>query len=186
MPWSAVAKTCLLSIVSHRFTNFVPVHALRESDIRSVRRSASALSYMPMKTIVLILLIVPAISYAECKINPDEIKPKVKGILAPLHNSFNLLITEDEFKLAHKEISELLDLINYCHIELEARVSKEYKNTDIANRMKTYWLYSSELKSIEMQLRSGYESFDLGVLRPIGFEIGKWESVANEFYEKEI
>ena len=139
-----------------------------------------------MKSLIFLLLIVPAISYAECKINLDEIKPKVKEILTPLHNSFNLLITEEEFKLAHKEIIGLLELVNYCQLELEDRVSKEYKNTDIAKKMKTYWLYSSELKSIEMQLRAGYESFNLGILRPIGFKVGMWESVANEFYEKEI
>ena len=144
------------------------------------------LNYMTMKSLIFILLTVPAISYAECNINLDEIKPKVKEILTPLHNSFNLLITEEEFKLAHKEISGLLELVNYCQLELEARVSKEYKNTDIAKKMKTYWLYSSELKSIEMQLRAGYESFSLGILRPIGFKVGMWESVANEFYEKEI
>lgn len=146
----------------------------------------AAINYMTMKLLISFLLILPSISYAECKINPDEIKPKVREILTPLHNSFNFLITEDEFKLAHKEINGLLDIVNYCQLEFEARVSKEYKNSDIAKKMQAYWLYSSELKSIEMQLRAGYESFSLGFLRPIGFKVGMWESVANEFYEKEI
>src|SRR5690554_5734570 len=117
---------------------------------------------MAMKLLTSLLIILPAISYADCKINPDEIKPKVRKILNPLHNSFNLLITEGEFKLAHKEINGLLDAVNSCKLELEARVSLEYKNTNIAKRMRTYWLYSSELKSIEMQLRAGYESFSPG------------------------
>ena len=139
-----------------------------------------------MKLLISFLLILPSISYAECKINPDEIKPKVREILTPLHNSFNLLITEYEFKLAHKEINRLIDLVSYCQLELEARVRKEYKNTDVVKKMRIYWVYSSELKSIEMQLRAGFESFELGFLRPIGFKVGMWESVANEFYEKEI
>lgn len=158
-------------------------YALRASLRASLRKS---LNDKNMKLLITILLIIPAVSLADCNIDPEQIKPKVKEILGPLHNSFNLLITENEFRLAHTEINDLLDSIKSCKIELENKARLEYKNADLAREIQIYWLYSSGLKNIEMQLRAGYESFELGVFRPFMFKTGMWESVANEFYEEEI
>ncbi len=139
-----------------------------------------------MKLLILLLLIIPVVSLADCNIKPEEIKPNVREILSPLHDGFNLLVTEHEFRLAHKKINELLGTIKNCKIEFENKARLEYKNASLAKETQIYWLYSSELKNIEMQLRAGYESFSLGVFRPFRFKTGMWESVANEFYEKEI
>lgn len=156
----------------------------RQYALRALLRKS--LNDMNMKLLILILLIIPAISLADCNIDPEQIKHKVKEILDPLHNSFNLLITENEFRLAHTEITELLGATKNCEIDLENKARLEYKNADVAKEMQIYWLYSAGLKNIEMQLRAAYESFELGFFRPFMFKTGMWESVANEFYEEEI
>lgn len=144
------------------------------------------LNEMNMKLLVLIVLTIPAISIAECNIKSEEIKPNTKKILEPLHDSFNLFITEDEFRVAHKQIVVLLDDVSFCRDELGKRVFIESERTDILKEMEIYSRYSSGLRDIEMQLKAGYESFELGLFRPLLFETGMWESVANEFYEKQI
>ena len=140
-----------------------------------------------MKLIFIALIsILPSLAFGECKVEVESIKPSVKETLAPLHEQNNYFISESDFKAAHDSIVSLKSDVDSCEEYFIEYERENYHFSRWGEKSDKYFKYSLELTSITMQLKAAYESFHIGIFRPFVFKTGKWEEVANEFYEEKI
>ncbi|WP_049722335.1 hypothetical protein [Gilvimarinus polysaccharolyticus] len=140
-----------------------------------------------MKLIFLTLIpILPILAFGECKVEVESIKPSVKEILAPLHEQNNYFISKSDFKEAYDSVISLKSDVDLCEEYFMEYEWENYHFSRWGEKSDEYFKYSLELTSITMQLKAAYESFEIGIFRPFVFKTGKWEEVANEFYDEKI
>lgn len=135
-----------------------------------------------MKIIAFIALF-PSFVIADCEIPLESVKPSVEQVLLPLHEQSNLSIEQEDFRLAHQQILEMAEQIKACEIYHRDYERENYHFSRWGEKSLKYLDYSRALTGITMQLKAAHESYELGLLRPILFETGTWEKVANEFYQ---
>lgn len=123
---------------------------------------------------------------ASCELKVEDIKPLVKSYLAELHQEENRDITESQFLKAHAEIESLVTISQNCadyHHQYELANYDFSRWGELSDR---YQSHKYELQHISMQLKAGYESFEMGFMRSFGFNVNMWEKIAKEYYEKTI
>ena len=128
----------------------------------------------------------PIVATAQCNIELESIKPLAKEYLSSLHEQDNLLIKREDFEVAYSRLGQLIIVVDECqkyHHELEL---KNYHFTRWGENSDRYRHYSWELGSIQLQLKSSIDSYELGMFRSFFFNVDMWEKVVNEFYDKEI
>ncbi len=82
-------------------------------------------------------------------------------------------------------IALLVEQLNNCEIFHSELEFQKYDYPRWGEKSIPYTEYSRELSSLKMHLNAAIESFELGMLR-VFFQYGLRETVADEFYEKEI
>ena len=136
---------------------------------------------------ILILLLLPVLSFAECHIELVEIKPAVKTALAEMHDKSNSSIDKSEFSEAQLVISEVLVKIDQCRLHHHAFEHKNYHFDRWGEKSDKYFNYLFGLQSVDMQLLAAVDSFELSsIVRAFIFDEDMWEKVTFEFYETEI
>ena len=135
---------------------------------------------------LLLLVLVPILSIAECKIELETIKPKVREALEEMHRKPNSDIAEDEFIGAYLVVSAVLNRVVECEKFHEEFERENYHFERWGETSNKYFSYKLELQGLNMQLEAAADSFDLGIFRPLMFDENMWEKVAKEFYEAEI
>lgn len=144
------------------------------------------LYFSSLKRIFFLIVIISSPAYgAECEIDLDDVKPRVKLILGPLDDQFNLLIPKEDFVKADRQIALLIEELKSCEIYHREFEFKEYDYPRWGEKSIPYSQYSVELFLVKMQLSAAVDSFEFGILR-VFFKYDLREKVADELYRKEI
>lgn len=183
-----IGLAAIIFVKFNAAANYILIYVFTQTliSLKSTKHAVLLLVLYFMKRLVFLSWLFLQPAAIACEIKPENIKASVRSALDPLHQQFNILISREDFESAYAKLTEINKDIGACfkhyqqyefdnyHFKRWGEVSSKYSNT------------SRQLDYLLVQVKHGSLSYDLGWRRPLLFNAGMWEEVANDFYAKKI